>query len=224
MKTLGLAAALVPLCWVPGSAFAQLQWQEKQIERHLSLDDAQAVVDYPFVNAGKYPVKIASVTTSCGCTVAQADKALYAPGDKGRITATYTVPFLAESQQKAIWVDTDDPRQPRTTLQLNVDLPPLFKVVPASLSWKVNGDMSPKTLVVEFVPKKNLDIINLIWSVRDRHFDARWITVVPHRKYLFTVSPIGQLGAPVSETMSIGTLYPPGRPKMAVVALAVQKE
>ena len=73
------------------TGFGQLQWQKRSLEFNPGPTEEKIVAEYPFVNVGKTPIKIKEVKTSCGCTTATLDKEVYAPGEKGKITATFEI-------------------------------------------------------------------------------------------------------------------------------------
>ncbi len=105
------------------SANAGLTWEQQHIKRVATAADEQAVAAFAFTNTGEDPVTIASVTTSCGCTTASLEKQTYAPGETGRIEATFTFGDRVGKQVKRITVKTDDPQQPQQVLLLEVDIP-----------------------------------------------------------------------------------------------------
>src|SRR3978361_439554 len=85
---------------------AQLAWEQKEIELHPKASDAQTVANFKYENKGKTPIKITSVKSSCGCTVASLKKDVVAPGEKGEVTATFNIGGRIGVQQKPITVET----------------------------------------------------------------------------------------------------------------------
>ena len=53
------------------------------------LGDKEAVGRFYFVNAGRSPVQIVEVRTSCGCTTAALAKDQFVPGAKGDLEAGF---------------------------------------------------------------------------------------------------------------------------------------
>ena len=54
-----------------GIAFAQLQWDKRELEFRPTATDTNVVARFTFSNAGNYPVTILSTKISCGsCTLA----------------------------------------------------------------------------------------------------------------------------------------------------------
>jgi hypothetical protein len=73
---------------------------------------------FTFTNVGKGHLKIGTIGTSCGCTVAALDKYDYAPGESGTIKVTYHATKMAGPVTKQIFVPSNDPQNPRVELIL----------------------------------------------------------------------------------------------------------
>src|SRR5438045_2840460 len=119
------ARFLFVLVWLTVLATAvrgELVFDKTEIELHPAIGDEKAIAKFPYQNKGDKPIAIKSVTTSCGCTAASA-KQTADPGEKGEVTATFTIGDRMGVQQKAITVVTDDATKPATTLMLKVFIP-----------------------------------------------------------------------------------------------------
>jgi hypothetical protein len=114
---------------------AQLQWPHRSIELRPKPDEPQVVATFPFTNAGKEPVTITSLKTSCDCTTASLAKHTYAPGEGGEITATFTVGGRSGLQSKTILVQTTDKAE--GTILARNDSRSLFHVVKGSCGVSV---------------------------------------------------------------------------------------
>jgi hypothetical protein len=73
---------------------------------------------FTFTNVGKGRLKIGTIGTSCGCTVAALDKYDYAPGESGTIKVTYHATKMAGTITKQIFAPSNDPQNPRVELIL----------------------------------------------------------------------------------------------------------
>src|SRR6478752_696136 len=100
------------------AAYADLKWDETTIELHPNFGDKEAIGHFKYQNTGSSPVQIKDVKTSCGCTVAEAKQREVAPGQKGEITATYSIGNHVGTQVKTVSVTTDQAPTPLTTLTL----------------------------------------------------------------------------------------------------------
>jgi len=114
---------------------AKISWTEKTVQRVAKPSDLTVSADYTFKNSGSTPVKVTSVTTSCGCTTTQLDKQSYAPGETGKLTALFEIGSRSGPQEKTITVVSNDGTAATTTLVLRVDIPELVALSPRLLIW-----------------------------------------------------------------------------------------
>lgn len=122
------ALLLTAVCHV----HAALEWNEKEISievRRGAQDEVRAKFD--FRNAGKSPVTILGVTTSCGCTVANAETSTVSAGEKSNIQALFTIGDRHGRQEKKITISTDDPDNPEIVLMFKINI---LESVPANPS------------------------------------------------------------------------------------------
>jgi hypothetical protein len=87
---------------------------------------ADLVHEFAFKNDGDAPLKIINVETSCGCTAALVSDKKVEPGKSGKIKVTFSTQGYAGEVVKYIYVETDDPVQPRVQLKITaaIDVPP----------------------------------------------------------------------------------------------------
>lgn len=128
---------------------AELTWEKTEVDLHPKLGEKEAVAVFKYENKGDKPVKIKSVRTSCGCTVASLKKDEVGPGEKGEITATFSIGGRTGLQHKGVAVETDDPKQPSLNLQLNVTIPAELEMLPAFVYWQTGEAPKPKTITVK---------------------------------------------------------------------------
>jgi len=145
MKTHILAFTLsIIVCF---GARAELKWDKTEVELHPA--DKQAVGHFTYQNAGKEPVHFKSVHASCGCTTAQTQKDQVPPGEKGEITATFTIGDRTGTQVKTVTVETDDPANPKTVLTLRTIIPQQLEITPTFVFWKQGEKPDAKTITVK---------------------------------------------------------------------------
>lgn len=130
-------------------ARAELKWDKTEVELHPTPADKQAVGHFTYQNTGKEPVHFKSVHASCGCTTAQTQKDQVPPGDKGEITATFTIGDRTGTQVKTVTVETDDPANPKTVLTLRTIIPQQLEITPTFVFWKQGDKPDPKTITVK---------------------------------------------------------------------------
>ncbi len=142
------------------NARAELKWEQTALELHPGFGDKEAVGHFKYENAGKTPVHFKSVRSSCGCTAAQSQKGEVAPGEKGEITATFTIGGRTGTQVKTVTVETDDP-QATTVLTLKTIVPQLLDIKPTFVYWAAGEEPKPKTIMVTAAkdsPAKNVTV------------------------------------------------------------------
>lgn len=78
------------------------------------------VINHEFIlkNTGKSTLIIHKVKTSCGCTTSNLEKDSLAPGESTKIKARFNTYGKRGGQEKEIFVITNDPKQPKTTLKI----------------------------------------------------------------------------------------------------------
>ncbi len=128
---------------------AELKWDETTLELHPKFGDQEAVGHFKYQNTGKTPIRITSVKTSCGCTAAKSQKDEVAPGDKGEITATFSIGNRTGTQVKTVTVQTDEPSSQPTALTLRAVLPEGLTLTPTFVYWKVGEEPKPKTILAK---------------------------------------------------------------------------
>jgi hypothetical protein len=145
---------------VASAAHSELVFEQSELELHPAVGDATAVGHFKYQNKGDKTIAIKSVTTSCGCTAASA-KQTAEPGEKGEVTATFTMGDRIGTQQKGITVVTDDAVNPTTTLTLKVVIPQVLELQPTFVFWQAGEEAKAKTIVGKVgkdVSIKNLDV------------------------------------------------------------------
>lgn len=174
VKTTHLILALL-FASVP--AYAELKWEQTTVELNPAVGDKQAVGHFKYQNVGKTPVRFKAVRTSCGCTAAQTQKDEVPPGEKGEITATFSIGDRTGAQVKTVTVETDDPKQTSTVLTLKANLPETLAITPTFLYWAPGEGATAKTIMVKagknFPAKKltatstNADFVTKVESKSD---------------------------------------------------------
>ena len=151
------------LCYVQSSiCFAQLEFDE--MVKHDSISNSVAQYDFAFTfkNIGEIPIKILSIETTCGCTIATTNKTLIMPNDNGGIKGTLKLSDT-DSQAKNIVVNTDYLPQKSITLSLNINKVEPLKISPRLLYWKKDLPLSKKTATIK-VLNQNISIAELSYD------------------------------------------------------------
>src|SRR2546429_2309924 len=133
------------------SARAELKWEQTSVDLRPAFNDKQAVAHFKYENVGNTPVHFKSVHASCGCTAAQTQNEQVAPGQKGEITAIFTIGGRTGTQVKTVTVQTDDPDPSRATtvLALKAVITPLLEIQPALVFWQNGEEPKPKIITAK---------------------------------------------------------------------------
>lgn len=130
------------------SAQSALRWDKKNVEVSPAPGEKTVRADFAFTNISNQPVTIDSVKSSCGCTTAVPDKKTYQPGEKGHITAVFTIGGRQGFQAKAIRVSVRGESEP-TTLTMVTQVGETAKMDSSLVYWKVGDPAKPKTIRVK---------------------------------------------------------------------------
>jgi hypothetical protein len=135
------------LCfWIAAAAQAELTWEKTELDLHPVLGDATAVGVFKYANKGNTPIHFKSVRPSCGCTTAALPTNDVAPGEKGEITATFTIGDRTGVQVKTVTVETDDAQKPQTVLTLKATIAQTLEMQPDLVFWQMGEEAKPKTV------------------------------------------------------------------------------
>ncbi len=126
----GLVFLLSTGCLAVQAAQSRIKFQEAS--RDFGKVKAGEVLAHAFVftNEGEATLIIKKVTTSCGCTAALVSEDKLAPGQKGQIEVKFDTRGYGGRVSKYIFVDSNDPTQPRIQLEVSADIevPPSPKI------------------------------------------------------------------------------------------------
>src|SRR3569833_614423 len=140
---------------------------------------------FRFTNTGKTRVSIVSAAASCGCTVPQITKTVYAPGEKGELHALFTPDDRVGLRQEEVMVLTDEPGQAPQVLVLRMTVPKLYEVTPYFVLWHGGEEPSPKKIKIHFTDPALLKPTSI--HSRDARVTAS-IESIPYSPGDYTVS------------------------------------
>jgi len=167
-------------------AQSALRWDKKIIELQPGPAEKTARADFVFTNVGKQPVIIDSVKPSCGCTTAGLEKKVYQPGEKGHITAVFTLGSRKGDQAKSIRVDVRG-ESSATVLTLVTHIGEPVKLEPSLVFWRAGEAPRAKTIHVKLPAGTRLTRV----SSSDPKFAATLEPVGEKAEYKITVTPEG---------------------------------
>jgi hypothetical protein len=156
------------LCFcIAATARAELTWEKTELELKPAIGDATAVGVFKYANKGDKPVHFKSVRPSCGCTTAALPTNDVAPGEKGEITATFTIGDRTGLQVKTVTVDTDDAQKPQTILTLKATIAQSLELQPTLVFWQAGEDPKPKIIEAKAGPGVTIKKIDVSSSSPD---------------------------------------------------------
>lgn len=103
-----------------------------------------------FRNVGNDLLTITNVKSGCGCTVAELKIRDYMPGEEGVLEVFYDPTGRTGRQHKTIEITTNDPANPRITIDVNALIRPVVKFTPRGVNLRqvVRGKGASGTILV----------------------------------------------------------------------------
>ena len=168
------------------SADSALRWDKKTVELQPGPGEKTARADFNFTNVSKQPVAIDSVKPSCGCTTAALEKKTYQPGEKGHITAVFTIGSHRGVQNKGISVAVHGEREP-TVLMMVTHVGEPMKIDPSLVAWRTGETAHAKTITVRLPATMGVRLTKV--SCSDPKMTATLETVKEGTEYRVIVTP-----------------------------------
>lgn len=157
------------------------------LQLHPKPEDEEVESSFTFTNKSGRTVRITGLESSCTCLEASLDKAVYAPGEKGRGRARFKVSSFTGRQEKVLHIHTDDPEQPDTVLTAVIDIPVIVSVEPKLIQWTLGGKPEPRDFIIRMTGEEPIRITD-VTSTR-QSVQATFREVAPGREYRITVTP-----------------------------------
>ena len=197
--------------WGTSNAFAQLEWENHKLEFHPALQETNVVAHFRFKNISDNPITVLSVKSSCGCTIAQAEKKACGPGEKSEVVVTFTFGQRVGLQEKTILVETDDSQNKTELLTLSVHIPQLLKIEPSFVYWKRGEEQTPKTIKVTVNDDTLVHIVKIQSS--NKQLTTKLEEIKTGKEYVIHVTPL-DTQTPAWAILNIETDAPSNRWKV----------
>ena len=142
---------LILFLWlfIANFSFATIIFKNQIISDTILQVDSSFPFSFHFINNSSKSIKILNISTSCSCTKAEADKEIYQPNEKGKISGTFEIGDRTGFQSKKIFIETDDKTNPKIVLNLNLTIPVLAEFRPKMLLWRKGANLETKTLHID---------------------------------------------------------------------------
>ena len=201
------------------SAQAQLVWEKSVCQLRAQPGDEMVEAVFRFRNAGTFPVKITQVLTSCGCTTARPEKELYAPGEKGEITAVFKIGSRVGRQNKTIAVHTDPPPEKPIFLGMVTEIAESVEMDRRIVFWSRGEQPVAREIHLKVLQSDPIRIVRAESS--DPGLRATLREIAPGREYLVQVKP-ADTSAPLRGEVVLFADSPAGSPQTFTVRARVK--
>lgn len=153
------------------SAVAQLQFEHTAVQHQAALSEEGYTAVFPFTNTGDETVEITGIQSTCGCTVPELDKRIYAPGESGELEAVFTYGARVGQQRKLVRVSTDAGMH---ELQIAVIIPQRYEIERRLLTWSAEETGEAKAFVIEFHHNTPVTLDEADLLPREFTTEAKW--------------------------------------------------
>ena len=132
-------------------------------------------------NDGSEPLKIESVRSSCGCTAAMMDKEELAPGETAELKAVFNSSRFKGAVSKKIFINSNDPDYPITTLELKSVVDIDIEVNPSRIYFHglKAGEQLDREITISNLSDKEISILEISSTVPDIKTELAKMTIAP---------------------------------------------
>jgi hypothetical protein len=96
--------------------------------------------EFEFKNIGDGTLVIKKVHSTCSCSVGKLEKNEYLPGESGTITASYRASSVEGAVKKHLFIESNDPKNPRSELTLKANIELKVAATPKNLNLLLNEE------------------------------------------------------------------------------------
>lgn len=174
-------------CLASAGFSAGLKWERTEVVRDARLGETPVSIDFAFVNDGPEPIRILEIEPECGCTTAALPKREYQPGEAGKLVARFIPGARRGTQEKKIFVTTDEGGRKRSVLTFKVKILEPVNFDPRPLIWEHSDELTPKKVRIRTEPGITL----ALKPMPDRQLKnvSSRLEAVPGSGYELTVTP-----------------------------------
>ena len=162
--------------------------------------------DFVFKNIGDGVLEINDVEAGCGCTSVGNWSRRVEPGMSGVIPIRFASDGLGGRVQRSVTVLSNDPRQPKLTLQLGGDVWTPFTVAPAQAMFVASRESPAETSKKVRISSRLAEPVALLGlEGADANFRARLNVLVPGREFEVEITAVPPFSATASTRFTIST-------------------
>ncbi|MEI7911624.1 MAG: DUF1573 domain-containing protein [Verrucomicrobiota bacterium] len=183
--------------WLAMAGFlhaAALTFEKELLEIHAPADASSVVADFNFKNNTDKPVTIAKVDKACSCIGVQVSdgKLVYAPGEGGKIRATFDMGNFSGVIDKTVvlYLNNDPNEKPSVTLTVQVHIPVLIAISEKekTLKWTTGAKPEPQKIDLKVEYAKPIKIIST--SCTSENYKVELKTLEAGKHYEILVTPV----------------------------------
>jgi hypothetical protein len=196
------------------SALCGFEWDTLDHQFEARPEETQVVAEFNFKNAGPESITIRSVHSGCPCLAAEADKTEYAPGESGRVKATFVFGDRVGRQEHFIEVVSTDDLRSRVVLRLRGDIPRVIDASPRAVNWERTEPPHPKRVrisVIQGFPVKKLTV-----ESSDPNLTGSIEPVIEGLAYDLVVLPV-DTGKKIRGLLRVKSDYPSEAPRSVLI-------
>jgi hypothetical protein len=123
-----------------------LVWDQTEVHIEMGPDQEEARASFTVTNEGEKVVRIARVTSNCGCTGSILNKKIIPPGESTEIVATFNKGKRQGLNRNRLQVFLDGQADAIVTLKMNVEIPTLIEAIPQIVYWRPGSSKTSRRL------------------------------------------------------------------------------
>jgi len=188
-------------CWLAMAGLLQaggLTFEKELLEIHAPTDAKSVVADFNFENKTDKPVTIAKADKTCSCIGVQIcdGKLVYAPGEKGKVRATFDMGNFSGVINKTVvlFLDNDPADKPSVTLTVELHIPVLVVLKEKTLKWTLGAAPEPRKIDVTMDYTKPIKIVSSTCSSNNFKVEVKTLEEGKHYEILVTPTDTNQPG------------------------------
>lgn len=164
--------ATAPATPVPTGPSAKIEFSELTHEFGVISDEKEVETAFKFTNKGDSDLEIKNIQGSCGCTVPQLEKKIYAPGESGEIKVKYNPHNRRGPQHTNVTVTTNDPAKAQVVLGVKSEVKPTIMTDPqVAALGQIERGKPGKTMIK--ITSRKLDFVPTQITPADAKIEAK---------------------------------------------------
>lgn len=187
MNRLALHAAAVLWLVSAATASAGLAFTSQRLDFDVKPEDNTVEAVFAFANDTDKTIRVVDVHSNCGCLKAETDKETYEPGEKGTLTAVFTVGSIEGRVEKSVMLQTDAKDGPVQKLTVGINVPSIIEIEPDLTEWIIGEAPAPKSVRIRVVQPDPIRVLEVNCSRNTFTHEVK--TIEEGREYEVVLTP-----------------------------------